>query len=142
MSDVHSHHLHLCVVVFMDKQEEKSECVCCNEAWLCFNNIEAVLGALQAVGVFYCSPLSGSEVDHYRVALASHGYEISGGPSRPVLHSAECVMEGKSCSSQSVCCFDSGKSRKGSFLRWLPLKHDCLLVHNSFILDAPIIRIY
>lgn len=51
-----------------------------NEAELCFNNQEAGLRALQAVGVFYCSPRSGSEVDHYHVALAAHGCEISGSP--------------------------------------------------------------
>lgn len=43
--------------------------------------IKSGLGALQAGGVFYCSPLSGSGVDHYPAALAAaHGHEISGGP--------------------------------------------------------------
>lgn len=39
------------------------------------------LSALRTVGVFYCSPLSCSELDHhYHVALTAHGYEISAGP--------------------------------------------------------------
>lgn len=45
-----------------------------------FNNKKGGLCELCRLWVCYSSLLSCSEVDHYRVALAAHGYEISGSP--------------------------------------------------------------